>query len=89
MSRGVYCLSDVPAGERVAVICRRCDRRAEYPVSHLIAEMGEDMPMPSVLAELTSLWCRGRNSWGQCAATYEDPLGLRDPPVVPGARLAP
>jgi len=74
--RHALTLADHP-GPTLAIVCRPCNRRGVLNVARLIAWLGADTPLPSVLSRV-SAECPGRREvTPRCQAVFETPIGIR------------
>ena len=70
----MYRLADEPRAV-VLVACHKCEWRAAFERSELIAAHGADCPMPSLLDKLAAPGCtRIGSSWDRCGVYYVEPI---------------
>jgi hypothetical protein len=66
------------ADERRAVVliaCHKCEWRAAFERSELIAAYGADCPMPSLLDKLATPGCpKIGHEWDRCGVHYVEPI---------------
>jgi hypothetical protein len=71
----MYRLADEPRA-MVLIACHKCEWRAAFERSELIAAHGADCPMPSLLDKLAAPGCaRIGSSWDRCGVYYVEPIG--------------
>jgi hypothetical protein len=69
-----YRLADEPR-ETILVACSKCDWRAAFSRSDLIASHGADYAMPNLLNRLAAPNCpRLGSSWDRCGVHYVEPI---------------
>lgn len=73
---GTYRLVEYPA-PRIVIECSKCNRRGDYSVARLLQRFGADMPMPTLLRELSGDCDEHRALRPRCLATF-----------APGSRIA-
>jgi hypothetical protein len=70
----MYRLADEPRAV-VLVACHKCEWRAAFERSELIATHGANCPMPSLLDKLAAPGCARIGSvWDRCGAYYVEPI---------------
>ena len=75
IKQSVYRLADEPRAT-ILVACSKCDWKAAYGRSELIASHGAEYPLPSLLNELAKPGCtRLGNQWDHCGVYYVEPIG--------------
>ena len=70
----MYRLADEPRAVFLFA-CHKCEWRAAFERSELIAAHGADCPMPSLLDKLAAPGCtRIGSSWDRCGVHYVEPI---------------
>jgi hypothetical protein len=70
----MYRLADEPHAI-VLIACHKCEWRAAFERSELVASDGADCPMPSLLDKLAAPDCtRIGSSWDRCGVHYVEPI---------------
>jgi hypothetical protein len=74
IDRTFYRLADEPR-EVIRVACSKCEWKAAYQRSELIASHGGAYPMPSLLEHLAAPGCpKVGSQWDRCGVHYAEPV---------------
>jgi hypothetical protein len=74
VERAYYTLADEPHGV-ILVACTKCPWQAAFSRADLIANYGEQYPLPDLLDHLAKTGCsKMRNQWDRCGVYYVNPI---------------